>query len=234
MRSGPLSLEWIYCLRDPRWGEIRYVGRSRNPRKRVSEHRYAPINAGVARWLHELCVLRLRPMGMILEQCPNRKEAVRAEQAWVDELEYAGARLENIKCTDTMGRRWIVAKPEISRSMYWRAEFRFAVEPQGLRNRIAWHLFGVCDQPGRLGGLWRGFWSMTEDTDGHIEVVPLLRSCDDCYLMTERGCFWASWCASLVRDCEGTTWVCSRPLLNGGQPFRVLRSELSKPPKVLR
>ena len=76
-----------------------------------------------------------------------------------------------------------------------------------------------------------------ENENGHLTVTPLLRSCQGCYLMhKERGCQVATWCASLCRDEEGQTWVSSRPLLgNGdGQAVKVLRSELSKPPKVLQ
>jgi hypothetical protein len=74
----------------------------------------------------------------------------------------------------------------------------------------------------------------SESKNGNIEVVPLLRQCAGCRSMTERGCFWATWCASLARDPEGKVWVCARPFVDGRGPVKVARSELSRPPRALR
>ena len=76
---------------------------------------------------------------------------------------------------------------------------------------------------------------MNEESDGHVEVIRIVRDCQGCYLLhRERGCPVATWCASLVRSCEdGTLWVYSRFLNGDGEPVRVARSELSRPPRVL-
>ena len=50
-----------------------------------------------------------RPVGTILERCSNHTEALRAEQRWIDELEYAQARLINVRGVVNMGREWTVA-----------------------------------------------------------------------------------------------------------------------------
>ena len=70
----------------------------------------------------------------------------------------------------------------------------------------------------------------SEGDNGYLTVVPVLRDCP-CGL-AERGL--CTWCCSLVVDCEGVRWVYHKALVDGGEPLRVLRHELSKPPVALR
>jgi len=74
-----------------------------------------------------------------------------------------------------------------------------------------------------------------DSTTDYVEVTPVLRSCVGCHLMRrDTGtCHYATWCASLVRDPEGTLWVYARPL-NGDGPIRAAREHLSIPPRMLR
>ena len=93
--------EWIYCLRARISGEIFYIGRSVRPAERIREHGCRPD------WRRSLLNPDTRPVGSILQRCSNHTEARWAEQRWIDELLYAGARLVNVQ--GAAAREWTVA-----------------------------------------------------------------------------------------------------------------------------
>jgi len=98
-----MTEEWIYCLRDRVNGAIFYVGRSTVPAQRIRDHGCWPD------WMRSLLKPDTRQVGTILETCSNHAEAKLAEQRWIDDLEYAGARLLNVQGVVRIGRKWIVA-----------------------------------------------------------------------------------------------------------------------------
>ena len=91
-------VQWcVYALKDPESGEVRYIGWTCNPEKRLRTH----INSG---WLstprtHRACWIRsllsrgLRPLMEILES--GFGDPAPAEIAWIAEMRGAGARLTN-------------------------------------------------------------------------------------------------------------------------------------------
>ena len=64
---------YIYGLRDPRDGKIKYVGQTRNPRARYAGHVGVPAGRGLnakEQWIKDLRDLGTRPELVILE-CPD-------------------------------------------------------------------------------------------------------------------------------------------------------------------
>lgn len=65
---------FIYALSDPRNGEVRYVGKSRNPQVRLIEHIcHSKTKERPKRhaWIKELILLKLKPQLIILEECEH-------------------------------------------------------------------------------------------------------------------------------------------------------------------
>lgn len=59
---------FIYALRDPRTDDIRYIGKSLNPRERFVQHLRSRRNSDCARWIQSLRCEGLEPTLEILEQ----------------------------------------------------------------------------------------------------------------------------------------------------------------------
>lgn len=99
-KLAPDQWLYIYGLRDPRTGEMRYVGSSCNPKVRLHQHisdlKYANTGERKHRWLSQLVGLGLRPHVEILMrvQEKNRHEF---EAWWITEYTNRGARLVNVK-----------------------------------------------------------------------------------------------------------------------------------------
>jgi hypothetical protein len=79
---------YIYVLRDPRSGDVKYVGKTKNPKDR-KKHHSSPSQlrgSGIKKieWTRELRSLGLRPLFEIIETC--------SEETWVERERYWIAR----------------------------------------------------------------------------------------------------------------------------------------------
>ena len=63
---------FIYALKDPRLeklGEVRYIGKTNNPKRRIWEHiRHSSSNIYKNRWIKTLTKIGLKPVMEILEE----------------------------------------------------------------------------------------------------------------------------------------------------------------------
>ncbi len=91
----------IYTLSDPRDGAIRYVGISRNPKRRWYKHNQCNDgNEQKAAWIQELRQLRLKSVLTIIEYIDGEmKEAWPREKHWIEFYAAQGALLTNLPNT---------------------------------------------------------------------------------------------------------------------------------------
>ena len=90
-------MAYIYALVDPITGEIRYVGKSTDPTKRLSFHlskRSLKTNSPKNLWIRKLLDKGLRPLLVILQKCDPNKWA-EAERGWIVMFRMVGAELTN-------------------------------------------------------------------------------------------------------------------------------------------
>lgn len=78
---------YIYALCEPTTGEIRYVGQSTDPRKRVHSHCHRTGATRVFRWTRRLAAHGQLPMLVILAECQTRDEAVAVETRFIAQLQ---------------------------------------------------------------------------------------------------------------------------------------------------
>jgi len=112
---------FIYALCHPNTCEIRYVGKSKNPNRRYSEHlskaksmSYENIHLG--NWINKLASDGLKPLLVILEEC-NIAE-------WKNREKYHISKYKNlvnmndggIEPPNASGRKWKLSQYEIHRS----------------------------------------------------------------------------------------------------------------------
>lgn len=96
---------YIYGLKDPNTGAIRYVGSSVDPQARLYQHiahrnhyiRRSKRNAR-KRWVSELYEKGLRPELVVLEECTEAQRGNR-EDAWIGKLRRQGCDLFNARKT---------------------------------------------------------------------------------------------------------------------------------------
>lgn len=88
----------VYGLKDPRDGQIRYIGRTVDLERRIEEHGRRPHwNVGLRRWLEELDERGLSPSAIVLAECGDDWQALsEAERGAILEHRRAGAALLNI------------------------------------------------------------------------------------------------------------------------------------------
>lgn len=103
-------MEWtVYLLIDPRDGEIRYVGCTKQLYTRIAAHWSSrnttyPITPKTL-WLKELDKAGLRPIVETLLATKNFDEAFSTEEAWMRRLSLAGCKL-----TSTANRDLLIIK----------------------------------------------------------------------------------------------------------------------------
>jgi predicted GIY-YIG superfamily endonuclease len=84
-------------LIDPHNDEIRYVGSSRDPHKRLGEH-LSCCNPGPKRdWIEELAKQELRPQLSVVESCETTETALSSEAYWIHRYIALGANLLNYR-----------------------------------------------------------------------------------------------------------------------------------------
>ena len=112
----------IYDLSDPRTNEVRYVGKSVNPKERLATHVREARNGSILhckRWIDGLLKQGLFPVMGILE-VTDKENANEVESYWIRTLRFLGADLTNR--TDggdgqSVGYRWSdEAKAKLSSS----------------------------------------------------------------------------------------------------------------------
>jgi predicted GIY-YIG superfamily endonuclease len=89
----------IYGLKDPRDGQIYYVGKSNDPKTRYKAHlRQEDNNTDKQQWLAELRDAGLQPKQIVLEWV-TEDQWQKAEKRWINEGLRLGWPLVNIACT---------------------------------------------------------------------------------------------------------------------------------------
>ncbi len=85
----------IYALKDPRDGQIRYVGKTKQePRKRFQGHLNEKRTTRKCRWFAALKAALLEPIILVLEEVPeNEWEA--SERFWIEYCKLSGFNLTN-------------------------------------------------------------------------------------------------------------------------------------------
>lgn len=86
----------IYALCCPLTGCIMYIGQSKQPRRRLSEHLVLKDGTRKANWVQGLRANGHRPEMLLLEDCADETAADEAELWWVRSLSAAGAILFNM------------------------------------------------------------------------------------------------------------------------------------------
>lgn len=91
---------WVYVLVDPRDHEVRYVGTTNRPRRRLNDHRTHPSSQGVLGWVQDLREEDLKPLMEVLQRIPadDRRER---EQLWIARFYRWGADLLNADAETT-------------------------------------------------------------------------------------------------------------------------------------
>ena len=85
----------IYCLRCPRTGRVRYVGKSASPERRLIEHlRRTAARTHKTFWIQSLSLQGLAPVLEVLEWVSD-SDWVDAERAWIQYMRWSGCRLVN-------------------------------------------------------------------------------------------------------------------------------------------
>jgi hypothetical protein len=95
--NSTMATAFIYVLIDPRTGEVRYVGKSNDPIRRLQGHLQsarADKPWGVCRWIRDLAAVGLTPGVVVIDQV-SADEWEPAEVEWIAHFRSAGARLTN-------------------------------------------------------------------------------------------------------------------------------------------
>jgi len=87
----------IYALCDPDTGEVRYVGKTTDPKRRMGQHRRRAKlkQTHCASWIAALMERERLPVFVILEEI-HGGNWINAERRWVTEYRERGARLTNL------------------------------------------------------------------------------------------------------------------------------------------
>ena len=110
----------IYALKDPRTGEIHYIGQSIDPEKRFGQHLADTTDTPKVQWLNQLSKLGLQPEMEILESSIAASEVNNSENRWISKGIEEGWPLLNIAINETRKpntfSEWV--KNQI-KSRYW-------------------------------------------------------------------------------------------------------------------
>lgn len=88
---------FIYALTSSSSNEIRYIGKAKNPWKRLLQHRSLSNNRSISRhvtnWLRGIILTKDAPRMFILEKCADWEDA---ECRWIDLARQSGVPLTNL------------------------------------------------------------------------------------------------------------------------------------------
>lgn len=85
---------YIYTLSDPITNEVRYVGKSVNPKKRLDNHLYIKKKQHCSCWIQSLKIKGLKPIFSIIETT-DKENWISREQYWIVYYKEQGAALTN-------------------------------------------------------------------------------------------------------------------------------------------
>lgn len=87
---------YIYCLKSPLTGEIKYIGKSNDPSKRLTQHIQDAKKGKTKkdRWINSLLTKNTTPVMEILEEVPVGKWQA-SERKWIKSSKMAGMKLLN-------------------------------------------------------------------------------------------------------------------------------------------
>lgn len=88
-------ITFIYALIDPRTDEIRYIGKTVSPKRRLREHKNQRSGAYCSAWVASLVEAGYSPAMRILEAIPN-SDGAEAERWWIAEGNNLDWRLTNL------------------------------------------------------------------------------------------------------------------------------------------
>lgn len=116
---------YIYELVDPRTDTIGYVGHTKNPKVRLSQHTLLhDVNEEKNTWVREMLHAGVKPEMRILEEVESRPEAIAREKHWILTYFSNGIQLKNHQGIPQIKSQEGRAKAEfIFRSMQW-SEFK--------------------------------------------------------------------------------------------------------------
>lgn len=80
-----MATTFIYALRDPRDGRVRYVGKTENIERRISCHLASRDRSPRGRWMADLHKSRLRPLAVVLQEVDVERWQD-AERRWIRRL----------------------------------------------------------------------------------------------------------------------------------------------------
>jgi hypothetical protein len=86
---------WVYALVDPA-GEVRYVGKGRDPIKRLRDHLRDRRKSHKASWIASLRAAGQRPAVLLLRACASDREAYAREKELIAAFRDRGAVLTNM------------------------------------------------------------------------------------------------------------------------------------------
>lgn len=87
---------YVYGLHDPRTGQLRYVGKSDNPRGRLTEHMREVRNTHRCNWVQSLKSVGLKPILTIIDATPPGSDWAWMERVYIASGRRAGLPLTNI------------------------------------------------------------------------------------------------------------------------------------------
>lgn len=117
VRDVPVS---IYALCEPETGEIRYIGKSQDPKARASSHvsvGYHGRNVALCDWVHVLRECGARPTVRVLCVVPPGADASPVERALI--REHDGPRLLNVRGTSNVAARLAASRESNSARGYY-------------------------------------------------------------------------------------------------------------------
>ena len=87
---------YIYGLHDPRTGELRYIGKSDNPRERLAQHLREDRGTYRASWVRHLKNAGLKPALSVIDAGDRGSDWAWMERLYIAAARASGARLTNI------------------------------------------------------------------------------------------------------------------------------------------
>lgn len=92
-----MKMTYIYSLNCPLTGEVKYIGKSDNPQKRLNQHisESKSKRSRKDKWINSLLSRNLTPILEILEQIPQNKWKS-TERKWIRNMKQSGVHLLNI------------------------------------------------------------------------------------------------------------------------------------------
>jgi predicted GIY-YIG superfamily endonuclease len=96
VNTKTLGMIYIYCLLDPITNEVRYVGQTAHPKRRLSQHRQARYgNTYLNNWIEHLASANASPVMKILGSADTVEKAADLERFYIASYKEASENLLN-------------------------------------------------------------------------------------------------------------------------------------------